>query len=129
MIHVASAATGCAPCPVRARCTRAETLPRSLTLQPRAEHGAIQAARQRQQTRVFAAAAADRAGVEGTPSRGVRAFGPRTARDRGLAKTRLPHVATAAAINVRRVTDWCDGRPRATTRRSRSHLARLASAA
>jgi transposase len=70
---------------------------------------------------------ADRAGVEGTLSQGVRAFGLRSARYRGLAKTRLQHLATAAAVNVQRVTDWYEGRPRATTRRP--HVARLAPAA
>lgn len=127
MIHVEFAAADCTPCPVRAHCTRAKTLPRSLTLQPRAEHEAIQTARQRQQTQAFAADYARRAGIEGTLSQGVRAFGLRTARYRGLAKTHLQHVATAAAVNVQRVTDWHDGRPRATTRRS--HLVRLAPAA
>jgi transposase len=127
MIHVDFAAADCTPCPVRAHCTRAKTLPRSLTLQPRAEHEAIQAARQRQQTQAFADDYADRAGIEGTLSQGVRAFGLRTARSRGLAKTRLQHVAPAAGINVQRVTAWCEGQPRATTRRS--HVARLAPAA
>jgi transposase len=127
MIGVAFAATDCTPCPVRAQCTRAKALPRSLTLQPRAEHEAIQAARQRQQTDGFAADYARRAGIEGTLSQGVRAYGLRTARYRGLAKTHLQHVATAAAINVQRVTDWLDDQPRATTRHS--HLARLAAAA
>jgi transposase len=127
MIHVDFAATDCTPCPVREQCTRAKALPRSLTLQPRAEHEAIQAARQRQQTEAFAADYARRAGIEGTLSQGVRAFGLRTARYRGLAKTHLQHLATAAAINVQRVTDWLDDQPRATTRRS--HLARLAPAA
>jgi transposase len=127
MIHVEFAAADCTPCSVRAHCTRAKTLPRSLTLQPRAEHEAIQAARQRQQTRAFADDYARRAGIEGTLSQGVRTFGLRTARYRGLAKTHLQHVATAAAINVQRVTDWLNGQPRATTRRS--GLARLAPAA
>jgi transposase len=124
MIHVDFAATDCTPCPVRAHCTRAKAQPRSLTLQPRAEHEAIHAARQRQRTQAFADDYADRAGVEGTLSQGVRAFGLRTARYRGLAKTHLQHIATAAGINVQRTTDWCNGRPRATTRRS--HVARLA---
>jgi transposase len=127
MIHVAFAAADCTPCPVRAHCTRATALPRSLTLQPQAEHEAIQAARHRQQTAVFAADYARRAGIEGTLSQGVRAFELRTARYRGLAKTHLQHIATAAAINVQRATDWLDGQPRSTTRRS--HLARLAPAA
>lgn len=127
MIHVAFAAADCSPCPVRAQCTRAKALPRSLTVQPRAEHEAIQAARQRQQTAAFAAAYAQRAGIEGTLSQGVRVCGLRTARYRGLAKTHLQHLATAAALNVQRVTDWLEGQPRATTRRS--HLTRLAPAA
>ena len=43
-----------------------------------------------------------RAGVEGTRSQGVRAFGLRCARYRGLTKTHFQHVATAAAsaINI-----------------------------
>ena len=127
MIHVDFAAADCTPCPARSQCTRAKTLPRTLTLQPRAEHEAIQAARQRQQTAGFAADYARRAGVEGTLSQGVRAFGLRSARYRGLAKTHLQHVATAAAMNVQRVTAWLDEQPRAATRRS--HLARLAPAA
>lgn len=127
MIHIDFAAAACTPCPVRAQCTRAKSLPRSLTLQPRVEHEAIQAARQRQQTADFATAYARRAGIEGTLSQGVRAFGLRTARYRGVAKTHLQHLATAAAINVQRGTDWLEGHPRTTTRRS--HLARLAPAA
>jgi transposase len=127
MIHVVFAAADCTPCPVRVQCTRAKTQPRSLTLQPRAEHEAIHAARQRQETAEFAAAYARRAGIEGTLSQGVRVCGLRTARYRGLAKTQLQHLATAAALNVQRVTAWLDGQPRTTTRRS--HLARLAPAA
>jgi transposase len=97
---------------------------RSLTLQARAEHEAIQAARQRQTTAEFAAQYAPRAGVEGTLSQGVRAFGLRQARFRGLAKTHLQHVATAAAINIARLGDWWNGSPRAPTRCS--HFAALA---
>jgi hypothetical protein len=55
MIYVAFAAEDCTPRPVHACCTRAKNLPRSLMLQERAEHEAIQAARQRQQTEEFAA--------------------------------------------------------------------------
>jgi transposase len=127
MIHVDFAPADCTPCPVRARCTRAAAAPRSLTLPPQAEHEAIQAARQRQQTAAFAATYARRAGVEGTRSQGVRAFGLRSARYRGLAKTHLQHVATAAAINVQRLHAWLDGAPRAATRRSQ--VVRLAPAA
>jgi len=127
MVRVAFAEADCAACPARADCTRAKTAARSLTLQPRAEHVAIQAARRRQQTAEFATLYARRAGVEGTVSQGVRAFGLRTARYRGLARTHLQHVATAAALNVHRVADWLNEVPRATTRRSA--FAQLAPAA
>ena len=51
-------------------------------------------------------------------SQGVRGFGPRRCRYIGLAKARLQHVATAAAINVYRISDWLGGVPRAGTRTS-----------
>lgn len=119
MIHIDFSPTDCTPCPVRSRCTRAKTLPRRLTLQPRAEHEAIQAARQRQATPEFATRYAQRAGIEGTPSQGVCAFGLRQARYRGLAKTHLQQVATATAINLGRIANWVNEVPRSRTRCSR----------
>lgn len=116
MIHVAFAAEDWTPCPVRSQCTRATRQPRSLTPQPQAEHEAIQAARQREATDAFAEQYARRAGIEGTISQGVRAFGLRQARYRGLAKTHLQHVATATAINIRRLADWLNEVPPAQTR-------------
>lgn len=47
-----------------------------------------------------------RAGVEGTISQGVRAFGLRQTRYIGLAKTHLQHLATAAAVNLARINNW-----------------------
>jgi transposase len=117
-VAIGFAAADCIACPTRAHCTRAKTGPRTLTLQSRAEHEAIQAARQRQQTAAFANQYAPRAGIEGTLSQGVRAFGLRKARYRGLAKTHLQHLATATAINLVRLTDWVKQVPHATTRRS-----------
>ena len=60
-----------------------------------------------------------RQGVEGTLSQAVRAFGLRRARYRGLAKTGLQGVTTAAALNLDRITAWFAGRPLAPTRISR----------
>ena len=60
-----------------------------------------------------------RAGIEGTLSQGVRAFGLRRTRYRGLPKTHMQHVATAAAMNIERLVAWLEERPRATTRTSR----------
>jgi transposase len=126
MIHVEFDPDDCAACPSRPLCTRAKSLPRALTLQPEEEHEAIQFARRRQKTEEFASVYSRRAGVEGTISQGVRAFGLRQARYRGLGRTHLQEVATAAAINVGRLADWLNGVPTAITRRSR--LAALAPA-
>ncbi len=60
-----------------------------------------------------------RAGIEGTLSQGVRAFGMRRTRYRGLDKTHLQNVAIGAATNLDRLVAWFDGRPRAMTRTSR----------
>ena len=49
----------------------------------------------------------------------MRAFGLRRARYRGLAKTGLQSLATAAAINLDRLAAWLADRPLAPTRNSR----------
>jgi IS5 family transposase len=100
-------------------CTRAERQPRRLRLHPRAEHEALEAARERLATKEGRRRYGRRAGIEGTISQGVRAFGLRRSRYRGLARTRLQHVATAAAIDLARLGDWFRAIPRATTRTSR----------
>jgi transposase len=124
MIHIDFSPDDCSACPSRSSCTRAKDLPRTLTLQPREEHEAIQFARKRQNTEEFASLYSRRAGIEGTVSQGVRAFGLRQARYRGLKRTHLQELATATAINVGRIANWLNGVPTALTRRSQ--LAALA---
>jgi transposase len=126
MIHIDFSGDDCTPCPSRASCTKAENLPRTLTPQPKEEHEAIRFARRRQKTEEFASVYSQRAGIEGTFSQGVRAFGLRQARYRGLKRTHLQEVAAAAAVNVSRVSNWLNGVRTAATRRSR--LAALAPA-
>jgi len=109
----------CAACPVRALCTKATQNPRQLLLHSQAEHEALHWARQRLGTEEGWTLYARRAGVEGTLSQAVRAFGMRRTRYRGLAKTSLQHVATAVAMNVERVTAWLTGQQREKTRTSR----------
>jgi transposase len=109
----------CGACPAQALCTRAKHRARYLKLRPRAEHEALKAARERLAAGEGRRLHARRAGVEGTISQGVRAFGLRRSRYRGLAKTHLQHVATAAAINLERLAAWFRAIPRATTRTSR----------
>lgn len=86
---------------------------------PRDEHDALAAARARGQTIEGKHLYAQRQGIEGTLSQAVRGFGLRRTRYRGLAKTGLQHVATAAAINLDRIAAWFAGRPIAPTRTSR----------
>ena len=60
-----------------------------------------------------------RAGIEGTLSQGVRGFGLRRSRYRGLAKTHLQNMAIGAAMNIDRLVNWLNGTPTAKTRVSR----------
>lgn len=117
----------CRPCPTRDRCVRSQTKPRLLKFRPKEQHIALQNARRRMTTDEFKQAYAARAGVEGTISQGTRRFGLRRSRYIGLAKTRLQHILTAAAIDLMRAADWFEKAPRAQTRRSR--FAALAPAA
>jgi len=90
-----------------------------MTLKPEREHQTLQALRQQQRTPGWQAQYDKRAGIAGTLSQGIRAFGLRQCRYVGLAKTRLQHLATAAAIIMHRLAAWLDGRPHAKTRTSR----------
>ncbi|MEU0634394.1 transposase [Streptomyces sp. NPDC005989] len=106
----------CRPCPSRPQCTRARR--REITFRPRGEHEALAQARIDQQSPDWQRRYSHRAGVEGTIAQGVHAFGLRRARCRGLAKTRLQHQLTGAAMNFARLDAWLTGRPLAPTRTS-----------
>jgi transposase len=123
-IAVKFRAQDCAACAARALCTRAKRPARGLKLYPRAEHEALRAARARLETEEGKRLYQRRAGVEGTLSQGVRAFGLRRCRYIGLAKAHLQHVITAGAMNLARLAAWFEGLPQAATRVSR--FARLA---
>jgi transposase len=118
VIHIEFAAADCRACPSRSRCTRAVAEPREMGLRPRAQQEALWAARQRQTTAAFKEAYARRAGVEGTLSQAIHVCGLRRAKYIGLAKTRLQHVITAAALNVVRAGAWLADIPRARTRQA-----------
>lgn len=60
-----------------------------------------------------------RAGIEGCPSQGVRVCGLCRSRYVGSAKTDLKHVATAAALDIMRLSAWVQGEIWAATRVSR----------
>ena len=100
-------------------CTPATSTRRHVHFHPREDYEALNAARARMADPAWVERYRRRAGVEGTLSQGVRAFGMRRSRSIGLAKTGLQQVCTAAAINVSRVVHWLNGRPRAKTRVTR----------
>lgn len=117
----------CLACELRALCTRSEGGPRNLMFQPQAQYDILKEVCARQHTPEWLDRYHLRAGVEGLMSQGVQAHKMRQCRYRGLAKTALQHTATAAGINVIRVTDWLAGRRPEKTRTT--HFQRLRVAA
>jgi transposase len=113
----------CTPCPSRSQCTKAKQEPRIIGMQTREHHEALQSMRKRQTTDGFRKSYAARAGIEGTHAQAIRRSGLRRTRYRGLSKTHLQHVITAAAINLLRIASWVNGTPIAPTRCS--HFAAL----
>src|SRR5262249_2962317 len=99
-ISVKFANKTCRDCEGCSLCTKAKTAPRHMTLRPQPEHQVLQAVQQQQSAAAWKAHYDKRAGIEGTLSQGLRAFGLRQCRYRGLPKTRLQHLAIAAAITI-----------------------------
>jgi hypothetical protein len=60
--------------------------------------------------------------VEGTISEAVVAREMRTSRYRGIQKTHLQHITTAAASNIKRLVNWWNDVPFSTTKRPRFSL-------
>ena len=124
LVRIQFAPAVCHACSVRSHCTRSHKQGRGLAIHPRETYEVVQAARQRQTESAFKQRYHKRAGVEGTVSQGVSAFGLRFARYRGLAKTHLQHLATAVAINIVRCFAWSAKQQHSQTRHS--HLQKLA---
>jgi len=80
-----------------------------LTVYPQEIHEAQFTVRDRQETEAFKQLYGKRVGIDGTISQSVRKMGLRKSRYIGLSRTRLQHLATAAAINLFRVFDWLIG--------------------
>lgn len=115
----------CINCENRARCVRSEIgAPRQLLLQAREFHEAIKKTRALFSSDAGRHEYKERAGIEGTLSQGIRRGVVRRARYKGLQKTHLQEVATAAGINVLRTINYLNQVPIAKTRISR--FARLA---
>jgi transposase len=118
VIKLKFAGADCRECEYQADCTGSSPPRRTLTIRPRDQYAALQAARARQHSAEFKVQYGQRAGIEGTLSQGIRAFELRRAKYIGVAKTRVQHLLTAAAMNVVRVSMWLDETPRSTTRQS-----------
>jgi hypothetical protein len=123
LINVKFPAPACQACPDKGQCTTATRTGRQLTLRPREIHEAVMAARAAQDTPAFKDRYRARAGVEGTMAQATHVTGIRRARYIGLDKTRLEHLAAAAAINCIRIDAWYTGKPIDRTRTT--HLQRL----
>jgi transposase len=119
MIYVRFARKSCQLCKERALCTRSKTGSRSLSLRSKEQYEVLQIARKHQQSEKFKEQYKHRAGIEGSLSQGVRAFGMRESRYIGLGKVHLQQVVTATAMNVVRIMNWLDDKPLAKTRVSR----------
>jgi transposase len=123
-ISVKFAAAICRDCPVRDSCTTTTSrrYGRQLTVSDREVHDAQLAARARQDTPTWQRDYAIRAGVEATIAQGIAVTGMRRARYRGLAKTRLEHVFSAAALNLVRLHAYWHASPLNRTRTSHLDL-------
>jgi transposase len=114
-IHFLFSRPLCFQCTARKKCSRGKKNGRHLTVSPRPAFEMLKQAREREQTETFKEEYKRRAGVEGTIAQAVNAMGARQNRYRGLARTHLQHIATASAINLRRIAAWLMGdRPGAT---------------
>ncbi len=118
VIKIKFATTDCGSCACRAQCTDSSPPRRTLTIRPRDQYAALQAARARQASAEFKDQYATRSGIEGSLSQGIRAFEMRRSRYIGQARTHLQNLLTAAAMNFVRVSLWLAETPRAPTRQS-----------
>lgn len=125
-IRIRFATTTCAPCTVRDQCTRSTQYGRQLTVRPQDQDAVLQRVRAEQGTDEWKARYAARAGIEGTVHQAVAVSGMRRTRYRGLARTHLGHVLTAAAVNLLRIDAWWNDTPLARTRTSRLAALNLA---
>jgi transposase len=119
VIKIKFSSSDCRVCPSLRDCTPTIRSRRTITIHPQPEQEALQAARQRQREPEFAQQYGKRAGIEGTISPGVRAFGWRRARYLGPAQTHLQHILIATSMNLVRIGHWLAGERPAQTRQSR----------
>ncbi|WP_372451698.1 IS1182 family transposase [Glycomyces salinus] len=117
----------CRPCPLRAKCTRANMdknqRGRGLKVMLGAYRKAMLERRAEQETEPWRESYKQRSGVEGAISQATGRIGMRRCKYRSLDKTALQHILGATAMNFIRVNAWRCGYRSETTRTT--HLARL----
>jgi transposase len=120
VVRLKFSTTDCGSCPSRQLCTQSDAKypRRRLTIRPKEQYEALQAAREREETADFKEQYARRNGIEGTISRAVRTCGVRRSRYVGLPKTHLQHLLSATSLSFLRVGGWLMGVPKPTPRRS-----------
>ena len=123
-IQVRFSKLDCSVCDAKERCTRSPQ--RSLSFLPQAQYKRLEQARAVYDSSEGKERYKRRAGIEGTLSQGVRGFGMRRSRYRGLAKTHLQNVAIGAAINLERLVNHFNDVPVAKTRVSRFKALKVA---
>jgi transposase len=111
VIQIKFAKRDCRACPTQTQCTHSDPPRRTVTVRPRDHQQALLRAREREQTEAFKHQYAQRSGIEGTLSYGVRSFDLRRTRYLGLAKTHLQHLLMAVAMNVLRGVRWLAEEP------------------
>jgi transposase len=118
IIQIKFAKRDCRACPLQPQCTHSDPPRRTVTVRPEEQQRALQVAREREHTTAYVQQYAQRAGIEGTLSQGVRAFDLRRTRYVGMAKTHLQHLLIAAGMNLVRVVRWLAEEPLAQVRPS-----------
>ena len=118
VIKIKFSAKDCRHCPKLLQCVRStKRYPRrTLTIRPKRQFEALQAARQRESTVAFRREYHRRAGIEGTISRGTRTTRLRQTRYIGLARVQLGHILTGLGINALRLGEWWLEQKRPKTR-------------
>lgn len=119
-VYIRFASKDCSACKSRALCFPSEKQPirRSISVRPKEQFEALEAARSHEKTKEYAQEYARRAGIEGTLSRGIRTCRMRRSRYVGQVKVHLGNVLAATALNFLRAGEWLSGVPIATTRTS-----------
>lgn len=120
VIKIKFSSRDCRRCELLSKCVHSQKKypRRTLTVRREAQYLALQAARQREESKTFNKEYARRSGIEGTISRGVRTSRLRNTPYKGMDRTHLGHILTGLGLNFLRLGEWFMEVPVAKTRRT-----------